>query len=306
VSTTSKVPVTPGSQTAGQDLASVMAALRRRGSAMPPSLAAVVARAVARALHDAHKRATPHDGSGGVVHLEVTPANVMLLKAGGVQFFASGGSEAARAPGYRSPEQVRATATDQRSEIFSLGIVLWEMVAGERLFAGETESEMLQNVLTQPITEPSRRRDGIPAQLDAIVARALEREPANRHESAEALANELDRVLVEIPVADDAIAKLLDELSQPEPAPKRESAADPLPAAPASGVPERPLSIRGSGGSRAYRRLPPPQPPRLPLPTLIGIFLTVVAVVVTVGRAVIRHHPAGDQSSSARSVSTNR
>jgi hypothetical protein len=58
--------------------------------------------------------------------------------------------------------------------------------------------------------------------------------------------------------------------------------------------------------SRIYRTIPPPRPPRIPLPTLIGIFFMVVAVVVTVGRVMIRHQMATDQSSSAKSVSTSR
>ena len=108
---------------------------------------------------------------------------------------------------------MRGLAVDHRSDIFSLGIVLWEMVAGQRLFTGATDGETLENVLMRPIAEPSRRRDGVPAALDAMVARALEREPANRYESAEAFANELDRFLVEMPVADQAIPNLLAELA---------------------------------------------------------------------------------------------
>ena len=117
----------------------------------------------------------------------------MLLKAGGVKILDFGIAKAAalarrqdtagktpRLAGklaYLSPELVRGTPIDHRSDIFSLGVVLWEMVAGQRLFAGETDSDTLHNVLMQPIAEPSRRRDGIPAVLDAIVARALERDP---------------------------------------------------------------------------------------------------------------------------------
>ena len=205
-----------------------MRALRARNGALPPSVAVLIARDIARALHYAHTLALPDGTPAGVVHRDVTPSNIMLLKAGGVKILDFGIAKAAalarrrragkkpRLAGklaYMSPELVRGGPVDHRSDVFSLGVVLWEMVAGERLFAADNESDTLHNVLLQPVAEPSRRRDGIPAVLDAIVARALERDPAQRHETAEALANELDRFLVEMPVADQEIPKLLEELA---------------------------------------------------------------------------------------------
>jgi len=309
-STTSKVPKTPGSLRPSEDLSAVMGALRGRGEAMPPALAVLVAREVARALHHAQTHPPPDAPHGVAAHREVTPTNVLLLKAGGVKLLAARGSGSKAPPGdaaYRAPEVVRGAPADHRSDIFSLGAVLWEMVAGQRLFGGETESDILQNVLMQPIAEPSRRRDGIPATLDAIVARALDREPANRYESAEALAADLDRFLVDAPVADQAIPQLLDDLFTAPVPPKRDDARDDW-SGPTSGsgptAAPRPKSTART--SRIYRTMPPPQPPRIPLPALIGIFLIVTAVVVTVGRVVIRHHAPANQSSSAKSVSTSK
>jgi serine/threonine protein kinase len=147
----------------GKDLSTVMRAVRARGGAVPPALAAYVAREAARALHHAHTVVLPDGTPGGVVHRDVTPSNIMLLKAGGVKILDFGIAKAealARRPdasgkaprlagklSYMSPELVRGAPVDHRSDIFSLGIVLWEMVAGERLFTGENETETLQNVL---------------------------------------------------------------------------------------------------------------------------------------------------------------
>jgi len=297
VSSTDKVAQTPSSVRPGERLSSVMSALRARGDAMAPALAVFVAREVARALH-----ASPPDGPA---RRDLTPARIMLLKVGGVKILDAAsevdGKPAGGEAAYRSPEQVRGAAVDHRSDVFFLGVVLWEMVAGQRLFAADSESETLQNVLMQPIAEPSRRRDGIPAMLDAIVARALDRDPANRIASAEAFANELDRVLAETPVADQAIPTLLEELAS-APSKHDAPARDPAAAYAAS----RSAAKRVSSGSRFYRTIPPPQPPKIPMPALIGIFLIVVAVAVTVGRVVIRHQQAAGQSSSARSVSTSK
>ena len=312
----------------GNDLSSVMRALRARDRAMPPSVAVLIAREIARALHHAHTLALPDGAPGGILHRDVTPSNIMLLKAGGVKILDFGLAKAAalarvqdaagkkpRLAGklaYMSPELVRGTPIDHRSDIFSLGVVLWEMIAGQRLFAADSDADTLRNVLAQPIAEPSRRRDGVPAVLDTIVARALERDPALRYETAEAFANALDQFLVEIPVADQELPKLLEELFSADP-PRRDDAGESVSAtsfsaSAASGpTPARPPEvIFGRGhGPVMFHSIPPIQPPRVPLLTLIGIFSLVVAAVVIVGRVVIRHQ-ASDQSSSARSVSTSK
>src|SRR5262245_15411652 len=185
----------------GKDLSTVMRALRARHAALPPSLAVFVAREVAHALHHAHTLVLPNGKPGGIVHRDVTPSNIMLLALGGVKILDFGiakavaraqrAESAGRPPrlagklSYLSPELVRGAAIDHRSDVFSLGVVLWEMLAGQRLFSGQGEAETLSNLLTRPIPALSGRRAGIPAALDAIVARALERDPALRYETAE-------------------------------------------------------------------------------------------------------------------------
>jgi serine/threonine protein kinase len=210
----------------GKDLSTVMRALRGQRDAMPPSLAAFIAREVARALHHAHTAVQPDGEAGGIVHRDVTPSNIMLLWTGGVKILDFGIARAAAMArpddrklnklegklAYLSPEQVRGTDVDRRSDIFSLGVVLWEMIAGQRLFAGVSELETMRNVLTQPIAAPSRRRDGVPAALDVIVARALARDPARRYATAEAMANDLDRFVVELPSVDRTMSQLLEQM----------------------------------------------------------------------------------------------
>jgi serine/threonine-protein kinase len=286
----------------GKDLSTVMRAVRGRHGAMPPSVAVFIARETARALQHAHTLMLPDGTPGGVVHRDVTPSNIMLLQAGGVKILDFGIAKATalvrqpdasgKAPrlagklAYLSPELVRGTSVDHRSDIFSLGVVLWEMVAGQRLFAGENESDTLHNVLLQPIAAPSRRRDGIPAVLDAMVARALERDPARRYDSAEEFANELDRFLVEMPMAAQAIPQLLEELFSSAPPPKREEPTDnPSATYFAHGV-SIPTALPRTG--LGYRTLLPPQVPKIPIYALIGIFTLVVVVVVTVGRMLLR------------------
>ena len=213
----------------GKDLASVLRALRAQRAAMPASLAATIARDVARALHHAHNALLPDGQPCAIVHRDVTPSNIMLLWAGGVKILDFGIAQAverARPSGaaarnagklprlqgklaYLSPEQIRGAEVDRRSDLFSLGVVLWEMVAGQRLFAGADEFETMRNVLMQPIAPPSRRRGSIPAGLDAVVTRALAREPERRYQTAEEMADDLDRLLLEMSTAGQAIPNLL-------------------------------------------------------------------------------------------------
>jgi serine/threonine protein kinase len=113
---------------------------------------------------------------------------------------------------YLSPEQVNGTAVDRRSDVFALGVVLWEALTGRRLFLGRTDFETMQNVLERPIPPPSTMRPDVPTALDYIVVRALERDADRRYPSARALADELETVVQDLRYRSDAIPHLLDEL----------------------------------------------------------------------------------------------
>jgi serine/threonine-protein kinase len=229
----------------------------------------------------------------------------MLLESGEVKILDFGiaraaalarpAADATKAPrlagklSYMSPELVRGAPVDHRTDIFSLGVVLWEMVAGERLFTGDDDGATLRNVLTKPIAAPSLRRDGVPAALDSIVAKALERDPSARHETAAAFAEALDRLLSEMPSTEQAIPKLLEEAFSAPVAPKRiDPNESPSATYTASGPAAGPITVHGTGSRVLYKTIPPPRAPRIPLLALFGIFAAVVAVVVAVGRFLLR------------------
>jgi serine/threonine-protein kinase len=161
----------------------------------------------------------------GIVHRDVTPSNIMLLHAGGVKILdfgiakageAASGEEAGGAVKgklrYLAPEQVRLEDVDARADIFALGVTLWEMLTGKRLFAGENELETLQNVLQKPVPPPSAVRAGVPADLDRVVLRALERDPQRRYGTADELANDLEQILREARYESQSLRRLLREL----------------------------------------------------------------------------------------------
>lgn len=210
----------------GKDLAAVMKALRAVKSAVLPSIAAHIGHQVATGLHYAHTLSRMDGKKLSVVHRDVTPSNIMLQRTGAVKVldfgiaqatnFArqveTGGGRVKGKLAYLSPEQVRLEELDARSDVFALGIVLWEMLTGQRLFAAENEVLTMRAVLGLPIAPPSTKRPLVPPALDAIVARALERDRAKRYASAGDLAEDLERFLQVAPCHSSALGRLLHDL----------------------------------------------------------------------------------------------
>jgi serine/threonine protein kinase len=216
----------------GRDLAAVMRALRLRLAAVGPAAAARIAHQVALGLDHAHGVRLPGGRPAEIVHRDVTPSNIMILRSGGVKVLDFGIAKAAAmaamrapAPGerkgrvrgklaYLSPEQVRNAELDGRSDVFSLGVVLWEMLVGQRLFAGDNEFQTLRNVLMSAVPPPSTKRPEVPAALDAVVAKALARERDERPPTARAFADALAEAVPEAADAatDSAVGALLGEL----------------------------------------------------------------------------------------------
>jgi serine/threonine-protein kinase len=96
---------------------------------------------------------------------------------------------------YVAPERIKNEPLDGRVDIFGLGVVLWEMLVGKRLFRGKSELETLNNVLEMPVPPPSTQRPDIPASLDAVVMKALARNRNVRYPTGHAMAEDLDAVL---------------------------------------------------------------------------------------------------------------
>jgi eukaryotic-like serine/threonine-protein kinase len=170
---------------------------RLQHGALPVAEAVDIARQLGRGLAAAHAR--------GLVHRDVKPGNVMLVRDGAVKLLDFGLARLSEAsdtqPGvtqgtvaYMSPEQARGEAVDARSDLFSLGVVLYEMLTGMHPFRGGSHSAVMQAVLHQPV-EPLRRHvtDAAPG-LERIVGRLLDKRPAARYGSAAELVAELDHL----------------------------------------------------------------------------------------------------------------
>jgi serine/threonine-protein kinase len=158
----------------------------------------------AAGLHAAHELKDESGVLRGVVHRDISPHNILIGTNGAVKLVDFGVarslgrvSEATRAGqlkgkfGYMSPEQARGKPVDRRSDLFALGIVLFELTTSRRLFRGESDIETLKLVISSRIPRPSSFDPKYPAELERIVLKALERDSAQRYQSAAELENDL-------------------------------------------------------------------------------------------------------------------
>ena len=176
----------------GEDLASIL----RRTGPLPPAQAARIAAAVARALAAAHAR--------GIVHRDVKPGNVLIGRDGRVKVVDFGIARAVAEaqmtlPGttlgsvhYFSPEQARGEPATNESDIYSLGIVLFEMLTGTRPWEGDSAASVALARLTGPVPDPVLVRPSIPPDLAAITRKALAQSPIDRFSSAASMADALE------------------------------------------------------------------------------------------------------------------
>ncbi|MHC4404458.1 MAG: protein kinase domain-containing protein, partial [Planctomycetota bacterium] len=178
---------------------------RLRQGPLPVDLAMTMTARLLEALGHAHAL--------GILHRDIKPENVMLAEDGSMKLLDFGiAKDVGPVPdvniptltsltqhgaivgtvGYMSPEQLRSDPLDARSDLFSVGAVLYEVVAGRPAFPGATPTERIAAILSKdpaPLTGP-----GIPTEINAVLSRALDRDPASRYESASALMRDLRRV----------------------------------------------------------------------------------------------------------------
>jgi serine/threonine-protein kinase len=175
---------------------------------IPIQEAVSIAEQVAEGLAFAH--------DNGVIHRDIKPGNITLLPRGRVKIMDFGiarlkvsdiktqlGTRLGT-PKYMSPEQSTGDTLDHRTDIFSLGIVLYEMLTGIKLFKGDTLAQVLHNVANFEPLPPSRIKQGVTPLLDLVVKRALEKKPAARYASAWEMVEDLRNCLQELPPANYA------------------------------------------------------------------------------------------------------
>lgn len=207
----------------GDSLRNIIKAAKSRG-ALPPEIAVRIAADAAAGLHAAHELRGWDGELRGVVHCDVSPHNVLVGidgKAKLVDFGianalgrlgqAGDGEQIKGKLSYMSPEQARGEHVDRRTDVFALGIVLFEMTTGEQLFKGRDAAHTLELVRHGTIPRPSTLNPRYPEGLEAVVMHALERDPERRFQTAHEFEQALTQFLYEerILVSHSAVAQLL-------------------------------------------------------------------------------------------------
>jgi len=170
---------------------------------LPLGLALSIIAQAAEGLAYAHER--------GVVHRDIKPGNIMIVRGRHAKIMDFGIARMRvsdvktqtgailGSPKYMSPEQVAGKRVDHRADIFSLGVVLYELTAGTAPFAAPNMAQLMQQIAVATPLPPSAVNHSLPPMLDLIVARALEKEPDARYQSAAEMAADLRRCIAELP-----------------------------------------------------------------------------------------------------------
>jgi serine/threonine protein kinase len=223
----------------GQDVRSILHRTWRTGERFPIEHAVQIARNVASALHFAHEKQGSDGALLGIVHRDVSPSNIIVTYDGATKLLDFGVAKTTASTvktrtgalkgkvAYMSPEQARGAPLDRRSDIFSLGVVLWEMVTTQRLFRGENDLATLQLIIHQLPTRPTAVRPECPPELERIVLRALAQDPAARYQTAERLVTDLDELAREhkLKQSSNALSAMISQLFSSELAAWREARA---------------------------------------------------------------------------------
>ncbi len=183
----------------GANLRRVMQRSFDRSKPVPVPLACYLISEVAKALAYAHERTDSNGQPLGIVHRDVSPPNVLLSRQGEVKLTDFGLAKAATHVqqtdagvikgkfSYLSPEIVDGRDADPRADVYSAGIILWELLCGRKLYAGKTDMETVELVRRSQVPPPSSIREDVDEELERIVLKSLARNPKRRYQSARAL-----------------------------------------------------------------------------------------------------------------------
>ena len=209
----------------GRDLRTIARRARNRGTTVPLEIAVLIASEVASALDYAHRKKDDAGLPMRIVHRDVSPQNILVSFEGDVKLADFGIAKAASKARanesgalrgklfYMSPEQARGEPLDRRSDLFSLGLVLYETVTQQRPFQGTGEGNVLDVVRLGRIPPARSVNPRVPEAIERVLAKALAREPAERYQNGAELHRDLERYLRErSPASASALARFLESL----------------------------------------------------------------------------------------------
>ncbi|BDU72222.1 serine/threonine-protein kinase [Mesoterricola silvestris] len=297
----------------GRDLRSLLRKVREYRLPVPEPIAAAVTMKVASALDYAHRKRGINDKELKLVHRDISPQNILISYEGAVKLVDFGIAKAATKSTqtmagalkgkllYMSPEQALGGALDGRSDIYSLGLVLFELLTGERCFQADSELGVLEKVRMGKVQEVRAVNPAVSPAMAAIVNKALNRDVDHRYVSARFLERDLKNLLVKTssePTEHDVAEYVnmvlkgtraeLEELLQH----RYPDLAQPAPAQPPP--PPRPLQAQPLPAQPQPQRVRPPEPMPMPPPASMGstqqpLWLIPVLVALIAGVAWVAY-----------------
>ncbi|HEY4182232.1 MAG TPA: protein kinase [Kofleriaceae bacterium] len=192
----------------GENARAILETTLRRGWTIPLELAIMIISGAAAGLHHAHERRGKGGAPLNIVHRDVSPANIMVGYDGSVKVLDFGIAKAEERAtktvggtikgkyGYMSPEQCKGKPIDRRSDIFALGIVLYELTTLRRAFKGNDDFETMKRIVAGDVVLPSVAVPGYPRELEAIVLTAMANDPNSRFQTGQELIEALDAFAV--------------------------------------------------------------------------------------------------------------
>ena len=210
----------------GADLRNLLEVAYKTGRPISLDDAVYIISHVCAALHYAHEKRDADDRPLEIIHRDISPSNVLVSYDGAVKVcdfgIATGRNRTTETLqgalkgklSYMSPEQCKSDPLDRRSDVFAIGILLYELSTSTKLFRANSEFELLRTIVQDPIPPPSKRIADYPEALEAIVMRALAKEPADRYPTAQALQEDLEAFAREhkLVMSSIHIAKLMESL----------------------------------------------------------------------------------------------
>ncbi|MDF1564776.1 MAG: serine/threonine protein kinase [Deltaproteobacteria bacterium] len=192
----------------GKDVKAIFDRMRRRGEILPIPMTCYIVGRLCEGLDYAHRKKDAAGRDLNIVHRDISPQNVLVSFEGEVKVIDFGIAKAANKAsrtqagilkgkfGYMSPEQVRGLPLDRRSDVFAVGVCLYEMLTGERLFVGESDFSTLEKVRNVDVVPPSTYNRRIDDKLEGIVMKALAKDVDDRYQWCNDLQDALQRFLI--------------------------------------------------------------------------------------------------------------
>ena len=258
----------------GLDVLAMLRECAHRRVRLPPEVSAYIVKDMLDGLDYAHKLTDDDDRPLCVVHRDVSPSNILVSRRGNVKLVDFGIAHAAQSEqhtqagtlkgkyGYMSPEQVLGEGVSAQSDLFSVGVVLAEMLMGRRLFAAPNELDVLLMVRDVNLSRLERYGEHIPPGLAEVLRRALRKAPAERFDSAASFRDALDEWIFEsrVRITSSLIGELVESLYA-DAHERRRSSLEAEPPPPAEAV-QSPLVAALAGEVGAVRMREPDTAPR--------------------------------------------